>query len=129
MNKHHDDRSKLLAETFLNDWTEGAPAHFAHAAAAHARFRRRVRRATALAAAIVVVAAIAFVVTPHERTPPTPVAAANVAPKPAPRGYEIISDEELLNQLRDRPLFVVKTQSGHNQVVVLETAPLPRGRL
>ena len=37
----------------------------------------------------------------------------------AARSYEIISDEELLAQLRDRPILVVRKENGSREIVLL----------
>lgn len=118
MNNREDKNAKLLAETFHEDWTDGRASQFARHAAAHARLRRRVRRAVYAAGAAAVVAAAALV--SFQRPEPVAAPTATTAPAPSARGYEIISDEQLLAQLRDRPLLVVKKADGSREIVLLE---------
>src|SRR5687768_14739777 len=102
MNSRDRKDDRLLADTFHENWESGVPAQFARAAAAHARNRRRRRHALGSITAIAAVVVFVF----HDKSQPSPPlapapsTAANVA---ATRGYEIISDAELLAQLRDRP--------------------------
>ncbi len=116
MNKNDDPESRLLAETFHDDWESGPTAAFARTAAAHARRRRRLR-ASLLAAgtAAGLIAVLATVL----RQPPKPPQVAAIAAKPAP-AYEIISDDELLARLQDRPLLTVKKPDGTREFILLE---------
>jgi hypothetical protein len=119
-----DPHSKLLAETFHGDWSGGVAGRFALRAAAHARRQRTLRRALAVAGASAVVAVVAFFTRSEPPAVRAPITRASELKQTAPaRGYEVISDEELLSQLRDRPLLVVKTQTGGKQFVLLETTP------
>ena len=122
-------RDALLADSFHEAWTSGAPAEFARAAARSARRRRAGFRAAAISATFATVAlAWAVFVRPASRpssVPPAPSRTAAVesaparAPAPAARGYEIISDEELLAQVRDRALLAVTRENGRREIVVL----------
>lgn len=107
-------REHLLAET-LGD-NEGAS--FARAAAAHARRRRAVKQA-GLAAGLSCALAIAFVLTRPPAIQPSPIAAVH---SPAPT-LEIISDQELLAQLKDQPVLILKDQTGITGVVFLANEP------
>lgn len=135
MSDSPDKRTQLLAETFHEDWTSGRPAEFARRAAAHARRRRAVRRtlgATAVVATAAVVAG-AFLLSHPEPSPSVsaPVRSAPVrvatALQPATvepsastaRGYEVISDEELLRQLHGETLIVVKKANGAREILLL----------
>jgi hypothetical protein len=117
MNKPDHDREKLLAEAFHGEWTEGSAAGFARAAAAQARRRHTVRRtllaSTAMAAAALL---LTWLNRPTDRHSGIPTAS---SPAPAP-AYEIISDDELLLQLRDQPLLVVRRENGTREFVLLE---------
>lgn len=122
MNKPADKEAKLLAETFHEEWTAGAPAAFARAAAAHARNRRRMRQGIAATVGGIAMAAVCLAVWPRRATPLPPVAPSMVPPPVAARGYEIISDDELLAQLRDHPVLVVKRTNGTKEITLLEPA-------
>ena len=116
MNKNSGDREKLLAELFHGEWPDGPAAQFARRAAALARRRRRYRHAfiiTGAAAGIIAVWAISLRHLPSP-SPRTPVVA---SPAPA---YEIISDDEFLAQLKDRPLLVTRGKNGAREFVVLD---------
>ena len=117
MNKKHEQSEKLLAETFHDDWAEGSAATFALQAAALARRRRRFRHAV-VASSVVASMAAALLVSLHRRPVPAPAPMAPLSAAPAP-AYEIISDEELLAQLRDRPLLVLNKQDGGREFVLL----------
>src|SRR4051812_8776706 len=108
MSNRHDKHTKLLAETFHGDWHAGAPAGFARAAAKLARRRHAARRLACAAGAVVALGLAAFVVGRSEKlSPPSMQTTKAVAPK---RGYEILSDAELLAQVRDRPLLAVRRE-------------------
>jgi hypothetical protein len=51
-----------------------------------------------------------------------PITPAPVAPL-AVRGYEIISDDELIGRLADQPLLVVSRTNGTKEIRLLETPP------
>lgn len=118
-----DKNAKLLAETFHEDWATGRAAGYAMAAAAQVRRRRRIRAALATSGVAVAIALTA-ILTAHRRLSPVPatlnVAVNRTAPQPNPRGYEIISDDQLIAQLHDRPLLVVQKKNGTRQIVLLE---------
>jgi len=116
VNESRDPRTKLLAETLHGDWADGPAATMALRAAAHARRRRAVRGATAAlgVAAMVAVFVFAFA-TRRPRPPLAPTVAA-----PAKPGYEIISDDELIALLKDRPLLVLPQENGAKRIVLLD---------
>ena len=119
MNKSSSDRARLLAGLQHGDWSTGPAAAFARAAAAHARRRRFVERASAVVCGIAAAgAAIAFF-SPDSASDQI---AENITPvrTSTAKGYEIISDVELLALVSDRPLLVVQTggiSGGARQVV------------
>lgn len=119
MSDRNDVHDKLLAGAFHDDWASGSAAELARTAAAHARRRQRTRRALASAGAGVAVLAVGFLAL--RPVPRAPVAPAAVAPAPAvaARGYEIISDADLMTQLRDRSLLVVQKQNGSREYTLL----------
>src|SRR5687767_5947297 len=124
MNKSTRNDERLLAETFHENWASGAAAQFARAAAAHARNRRRSRKAIHIAAGAALLA-LGFFAARERSQPRATVAHARPAAvaTAAPRGYEIISDDELLAQLRDRPVLAVQRPNGTREIVVLESEP------
>lgn len=111
-----EERSKLVADAFHEDWASGPASALAQRAAAYARRRRRMRRTVATLGATGAIAAavlITFIQSSRTRVAP-PVSA---TPRPA---YEIISDEQLLSELRDRPLLVLPQKNGAREIVLLE---------
>ncbi len=114
MNEPRDRRAKLVAELFHENWAGGPVSDFARIAAAHARRRRRLRQSLVAASAVTGFAALIAVALFH-RPPVAPIA---VPPRAAP-AYEIISDDELLAHLRDRPLLVLRKENGGREFVVL----------
>lgn len=118
----HDPRSRLLAETFSDDWEHGAAADFARRAAAHARRRHHVRRAifpvASFAAAALAAAWFAHGPIPSARAPVAPTEPP-VAKNPFPV-YEIISDAELEAALRDRPVLILPRDSARPRIVLLQ---------
>jgi hypothetical protein len=125
MNNRPDRDSKLLTGAFHDDWADGPAAGFARVAAAHVRRRRALRRTVVVASA----AAAAFVATFVARQSPRAPALSRITPAPK-AVYEIISDDELIAQLRDRPLLVVRKPDGTKEIRLIEesaTADPTRG--
>lgn len=121
MNNGPDQNDRMIAEAFHGEWSEGASAKFALAAARAAR-RRMVRRRSVVgaAAALGMAAALAFAFR-HlrlESNAPEVLEAFHSA-EPA-RAYEIISDQELLAELKDRPLLAVQNRDGGTEFLLLE---------
>jgi hypothetical protein len=116
MNDRNDKDAKLLAGAFHDDWADGPAAAFARAAAASARRRRAAHRTLRGATVAAALGAVAFVAL---RQPPAPAPLRTVTSPPVARSYEIISDDELLAQLRDRPLLMVKKENGEKEFVLL----------
>jgi hypothetical protein len=102
-------KDQLLAET-LGD---GDGESFAGIAAAHARRRLTVKRYSL--PAIVLVAMVTALTATRQPTSKSQPAAVH-APVPS---LEIISDEELLAQLRDEPVLILKDGAGIAGVVFL----------
>lgn len=116
MNRNKHDQEKLLAETFHGDWSSGPAAAFAQRAAREARRSRNLRSALTFSAAAAGVA-IALFFTSRPLSPPLPSSNAIVKTGPA---FEIISDDELIAQLKDRPLLVQSRPDGSREIVLLE---------
>ena len=119
MNDQNNRHAKLIADTFHADWETGRPAAFAREAAAVARRRHRVRRSLRAAGTAAVIAVAAFVLL-RRPSPHPPAFAGSAKPVAASRGYEILSDDELLAQVHDQPLLVLKKENGTRQIIVIE---------
>ncbi len=121
MNSRPDNRTRLLAETLEGDWATGPAAAMARRAAAHARRRRAAKHAGLALVATAAVATIIFFGT-RARLPDVARSAPEVAvvSPAAHAGYEIISDDELIATLRDRPLLVLPQENGSKKIVVLD---------
>ncbi len=117
-------KEHLLAET-LGD---GGGAEFARLAAARIRRRRAVRQASlaTLAAVLIVVGFFAR----QSRQAPAATAAPPLVMTPARAAaapaVEIISDQELLAQLKDERVLVLKGDTGITRVVFLSDQPSAR---
>src|SRR5262249_599745 len=116
MNERRHRESKLFAETFHPAWSDGETAQFARTAAARARLRRGLRRAATIAGAAALVIAVGIMIAARKSS----VSMTVVRQTAAPRAFDLVSDDEFLVQLRDRPLLVVKTRDGGNQFVLLD---------
>lgn len=105
-------REQLLADTLGGN--EGAD--FARFAAARVRRRRMIRQLGAGVGAACLLAAVAFVSRPQ---PVAPRAEVVIAP-PTP-AVEIMSDQELLAQLKGQPVLILKDDNRITGVVFLDT--------
>ena len=114
MNNDRNRNEKLLAELFHDDWSAGPAAAFARRAAAHARGRHRLRSLAAAGTTAAFALLFAFALT--RRPAPTPTLS---PPVKSVAAYEIISDAEMLAQLRDQPLLVVQKPDGAKEFVLL----------
>jgi hypothetical protein len=111
-----NNKERLLTETFADE----AGARFAQLAAAQAR-RRRALRQTGLAAATLALALVAgLLFSPRPRLDPAVGIAKSRMFSRA--NVEIISDQELLAQLKDQPILVLKDRTGITGVVFLSAA-------
>jgi len=106
--------SNSSAELFHDDWAEGRASHFARHAAAYAR-RRRIRRTCVAGVAAILAMTLLLEMARHPAGAKSPAALAAVTP-----AYEIISDDELLLKLHDRPLLVTQGKTGARKIVVLQ---------
>lgn len=139
MSEKTDPRTRLVAETFHDDWASG-PAHaFALRAAASARRRRSARRLVIGTGLMAAVLALFFLTArPPAVAPLDPsVSVAPVAPTLAPSpsstpvtapapllsktfpAFEIISDDELFAALHGRPLLILPGEREDRRIVVL----------
>ena len=109
----------MLAETFHGDWAAGSARDFARRAALHARRRRGLRQAILGAGTIAGLAAVLFIVLHRPATDRLAPPPGKVAP-----AYEIISDDDFIALLRDRPALVLPQENGTKKIVLLagETA-------
>ncbi|MCX6956805.1 MAG: hypothetical protein NTV51_32165 [Verrucomicrobia bacterium] len=137
MSEKPDPRTRLVAETFADDWASGPAATFALRAAAHARRRRTVRLvALGGSLATAAIAAVFVVVRPSTSAPavpsvsttplsPTVPSAAAPLTLATPLGskvspaFELISDDELFAELRGRPVLILPQEPEGRRIVVL----------
>jgi hypothetical protein len=109
-------RTRLLAETFHEDWDHGELAGHARLAARRTRRRHHLRRsllAVGTAAALAAMLALG-----HRRGQASVPVAPPASPAPA---YEIISDDELLARMPpDQPLLAVRHADGTRQFTLLK---------
>ena len=120
-------RDRLLADTYHEDWTSGPASALAAHAARTVRRRRALRRLASSAAAIALFASGAwwFSFAPERLAPSSARIAGPTLSIPSAhlqssaRGYEIISDAELMSYLRDQSVIVFPDADGRTQVVLL----------
>jgi hypothetical protein len=117
MNDSESDKAKLLADAFYDDWSTGAPLHYARAAAKFARRRRATRHAVAATSVVIAAAALVLGVGMHLRARSSPRSPERLAG--SRQNYEIISDTELLAQVRDRPLLALRDSNRITKVILL----------
>lgn len=115
MNNTPRREDRLIADTFHDDWNDGPAAAFARAAAAKARRRRTRRRIGAGAAGAI---AVALLIGLGVSEPPAARSSAAPLAQTQPRGYEVISDAELLTALRDRSVVMVRQPGGTREFVL-----------
>jgi hypothetical protein len=113
MNDKGNQRTKLIAELFHGEWSDGTAAEYARKAASLAR-TRRARRRTVWTTVAGMAAAGLFV-----WTHPAPKNTLSPPPTARTPAYEVISDDELLADLHDRPLLVLRNKNGDRQFVML----------
>ncbi len=128
MTEKPDPRTRLIADLFHEDWEKGMASDFARSAALQVR-RRRVRRRTFLAAALTTGAAAALAILlvrsdvrmgANGNGAVPMIGPAQVQTAAAHPGYEIISDDELIADLRDRPLLILGNKDTGRKFVVLQ---------
>ena len=124
------DRDRLLADTYYEDWTTGPASALATHAARTVRRRRAIRRLATAATAIALFAGGAWwFAIPQRSVAPlashareASLAASRTAATTnaaATRGYEIISDAELMSYLQDQSVIIFPDANGRTQVVWL----------
>ena len=123
MNDPRDHDSRLIADAFNDDWEKGATAQFARAAAAHARIRRRTKQAVLASTASAGVVVAAFMIVSSPSRPPVSSAPVGSHQAKVAHGYEIISDAQLLAELRDRSVVMVRQGNGRNDFVLVGQDP------
>jgi len=116
MNDDSQQRDRLVGDLFHGDWATGTPAAFAAQAARSARRRQLARRGAVPFLTAATLLAVALFWTRPPAVAPAPVLAANPVAGP---GYEIISDRDLLLLLHDRPLLVLRGETGGTQLTLL----------
>lgn len=107
--------TELLADLFHENWDADKVAGYAQTAAARIRRRRLVKRSLAATA---LTALLATFLWPPIRERSFPRERATTSSFTVQRDYEVITTDQLLSQLRDRPFLVVQ-EGGPNQKVIL----------
>jgi hypothetical protein len=120
MTEKPDPRARLVSEVFGDDWGTGPASAFARSAAAYVRQRRRRRRNAVAVAGVAALAALVFAayLRPHQEPALAPVSEVKPGTKATPL-FEIISDEQLMAELRDQPLLILPQDDGSARFVVL----------
>jgi hypothetical protein len=122
------DRDRLLADTYHEDWTTGPAGALAMRAARTVRRRRSIRR---LASATATVALLLsgvwwFTFSPGRRasSPVRLVGSSRSIPsahaESSTRGYEIISDAELMSYLQDQSVMILTGADGQKKIIWLD---------
>jgi hypothetical protein len=131
MLKKPDPQTRLVADTFQEDWSQGSYRRFAADAARVAR-RRRITRFLPAAAAAAIVLVLSLSLPPRAdrgrwpRTPQVVAVPPSPAAHPAP-GYEIVSDAELIAETSGVSLLILPTErEGHRIVLLSGDAPVPK---
>ena len=119
MKKNLSSRENLLAEIVHDHWATGPAADYARTAAAYARRRHRTKQLV-VGATIAASMAVVLVFSVRHRLGPRSQSHAGTAVAPPNRGYEIISDAELLTELRDRSVLLVDRPNGRRELVLLD---------
>ncbi len=120
MTEKPDFRTRLIADLFQGDWADGPAAAAALRAAAGARRRRARQRLLLTAGSVAGMAAVLLLTLAHPGSRPVRVRAA--APPTSASSYQVISDDELLADVSDRPLLALREQNGAREIVVLDDA-------
>lgn len=124
MKPTNDDRARLIAAAYHDDWDEGRSAQFARTAARSARRRRAWRRGASIGITAAILAFVTAAIWPdHPRprfNPETGSAIVRSPVRPTP-AYEVASDDELLRHLKNRPVLVVTQTTGQRDIVLLDT--------
>ncbi len=115
-NSRSERETELLADLFHENWDTGKAVYYARQAAVLVRRRRLVKTSLAATALVTLLAALFWPVV-RERSIPRERMAKD--PAPVQRNYEIITTDQLLNQLRDRPILVVKEGRAGKKVILL----------
>ena len=116
MNEKTDPRTRLIADLFQGDWAEGPAAAGALQAAAYARRRRARQRLLLTAGTAAGMAAVLVFALVH----PDSSSTRHRVDVPKVSAYQIISDDELLAEVSDRPLLALREPGGARQILVLD---------
>ena len=122
------DRDRLLADAYHGDWSSGPASALASRAARTVRRRRAIRRLATTAATLALLASGAwwFSFAPERMAPSSTRTAGSSRSIPLtrvampPRGYEIISDTELMSYLRDQSVMILTGADGQKKVIWLD---------
>jgi hypothetical protein len=116
MNERPDFRTRLLADLFQDDWNEGPAAAASRDAAAWGRRRRSRRRLLLTAGTAGGMAALLLLSLIH----PGAVSVKRAGAAPSAPAYQIVSDDELLADVSDRPLLALHEPGGARRILVLD---------
>jgi len=122
------DRDRLLADTYHEDWTTGPASTLATRAARTVRRRRALRRLATAATAIALFTSGAWwfsfspgrIAPPSVRTVGSSRSIPSAHPESPTRGYEIISDAELMLYLQDQSVMVLPGADGQKKIIWLD---------
>ena len=115
MKDKSDFRTRLIAATLQDDWAEGPAAVFALQAAAATR-RRRARRHLLLG--VGGGAGLATALFLWVARPALPPPASHLTDRPL-HHYDILTDDQLLAQVRDRGLLAIREPDGSRRIIIL----------
>ncbi len=116
MKQNRSEReAELIADLFHESWDSGEVAGYARKAARRTRRRRILRKSLAAAGIALLLATLSFFFVRSPSSAPTeqPFSSANASPE----NYEVISTDQLLSAIRDRPILVVR--NGKSEKVIL----------
>lgn len=117
--KKSDESAQLLTGVYHDDWAGGVTADFARQAATMAR-QRQARRKRHFATTLAIAAATALLLSVNHQSDPSVISKLpSEAPPAEIPGYEIISDEQLVAELRDQAILIIPNGEGGTKIVIV----------
>ncbi len=126
MNEEPDPRHRLIADLYQENWAQGPLGDLPVRAARQARRTRVHRRLAVVAVPLLALAAAVVLFQPSRpasvtpRVPAPAEIAASLPRTPSTRGFKVISDDELLADLHDRPLLILGSKDTGQHFVLLD---------